>query len=171
MGKYNLAFDVLENRGQFEKLADFMRSNPGSYDINKHEAWIEETCIPGLESGDRRALAWWQNGQIIGDAVLKIAGPNTVELKNFRVVAPGELMDKGMGSMLLKFAFSEGISLLDEQGSLTSEANDARMVLDATSGTPVINFFERHGFSSDGFSELYVPGVQEVLMSKSLALN
>ena len=172
MGKYGLSFDVIDTNRQFTQLADFMRTNPGSYDRQKHEAWIEEVCLPGLESGSRRALAWWQDGHMIGDAVLKIEdGADRVELKNFRVAGPNELRDKGMGGMLLKFALAESVSLMQERGSISSDATSIQVVLDATQGTPVIGFFERHGFSVNDSKELYTPGVQEVLMSQSVALD
>lgn len=170
MGKYGLQFDALETDAQFSKLADFMRTHPGSYDVDAHNAWVEEVCLPELTRGERVALGWMQDESIIGDAVIKVAGPDTVELKNFRVAGPEMLRGLGLGSTLLKVAMSEAVELLVARNAISSEARSINMILDTTEGTPAAEFFEHAGFVTYGRAELYTPGVHEVLMSRQIAL-
>ncbi len=170
MGKYGLAFDTVESPRQLQQLGHFLRTNPGVYDPKKHEAWIDGVCLPDIENGNRLALAWWQQGEMIGDAVLKVAGPDRAELKNFRVASPN-LMHRGLAGFLLRQIPFEAVELLDSQGAISGQAQEVTISLDTTAGSPAAAFFEYHGFQTVGQAELYEPGRQEVFMELAVPLN
>lgn len=171
MSKYrDLRFDAVESAQHLRQLADFLRAHPGSYAGERHEQWIDEVCIPGIESGERTALAWFQDGEIVGDTVLKVDDitSNTVEIKNFRVLNVDKLNGRKInhiGDFMITQAISEAVDLLVDTNQLTSDADAITINLDTTEGNPVISFFERYGFEEIGRAELYLPGQTEILMA------
>lgn len=171
MGVYDLHFDTVETPSEQRQLADFLRAHTGSYDAEAHERWIEEKCIPGIESGERSALAWWSHGQMIGDAVLKVVDPKTVELKNFRVARPDDLRIRGHGDFMIRAAKVEAQRVLEEVRILDPDTDQIRLILDTTMGNPAADFFSNHGFRVTGEVEgLYVPGQTELLMEAQVPL-
>ncbi|MDB5185746.1 MAG: hypothetical protein JWL85_269 [Candidatus Saccharibacteria bacterium] len=171
MGKYDLSFDLVDRSRQVNQLAAFMRAHRGPYNEVQHNAWLEDICIPGVNSGERRALAWWQNGRMIGDAVLKAAGPNTAELKNFRVASPQWLQGRGLGAFMLRQATVEATELLVERGLVSNEANAVTLMLDTLADSSAAAFFAYQGFREVGRAELYTPGQQEVIMELEVPLE
>ena len=171
MGKFGLQFDQVDAEKDFLQLEAFLHANAGTYDPAKHEAWLDGVCMPELRADRRRALAWWQHGAIVGDAVLKVAAIDTIELKNFRVAPIDQLQDKGLGAMMLKMALSEAPMLLEEQGMLSRNTESVQVILDTTAGMAAASFFARHGFEETGRAQLYQPGVDEILMSRVVPLD
>lgn len=169
MGKYGLRFDTVESSRELRQLAGFLHKNPGTYRSEDHDRWIEEVCIPGVASGERSAVAWWQDGELVGDAVLKIAEDNTVELKNFRkrelFTSEGRSIHAA-GGFMMRQIFDEAGDLLVLQNRLTKPEIIVR--LDTTAGNPVISFFEHFGFRQIGQAELYTPGQTEILMAATI---
>lgn len=165
MPKYGLRFDLVETVRERAQLADFLRSNVGDYDSKKHEKWVEETCIPGIERDDRRALAWWQHGQMVGDVVLKPLGIGAVEIKNFRIRHGNEGVH--LGAVMMAHAFKEAKDLLDEKGL----GSNGELTLRLDTSEALAAYFGRHGFKTIGSAELYEPGKREVIMERLVPLH
>lgn len=171
MTHYGLRFDAIESPRALRELGSFMRTHAGTYDRVAHEAWVEGTCLPAIARDERRAIAWWRDGMIVGDAVLKVVAPDVAELKNFRVADHGQLQGRGMGKFLLRQALYEATDLLVEKGMVSAETNSVRVQLDTTAGSEAQAFFAHHGFHQTGTAELYTPGQIEVLMQTAVELS
>lgn len=165
MPKYGLRFDLVETTREQAQLADFLRNNVGDYDREKHERWVEETCIPGIERDDRRALAWWQHGQMVGDVVLKPLGVGAVEIKNFRIRQGNEGVH--LGAVMMSHAFKEAKDLLDEKG--LADNDDLTIQLDTSPS--LVPYFDQYGFVPTGATELYQTGKLEVIMQRVIPLH
>jgi len=169
MPKYGLEFDLVESNRQIAQLGDFLRSNVGLYDHTRHFEWVETTCLPAITTDKRRALAWWEHGQMVGDAVLKPLDVGLVELKNFRVANHAE--QRGLGGLMMKHAFLETQDLLAEKGLLDERGENITLQLDTTEGGVAQAFFEHVGFDVVETSDLYTPGKAEVIMQRQISLH
>jgi ribosomal protein S18 acetylase RimI-like enzyme len=158
MGKYNLSFDTVEP-SRLGSLADFMSQNVGGYDLEEHRRWLESVCLPGLEEGSRLGLAWWRGGQVIGDGII-VPRDFGVELKHFRV-DPDELWlrGRGLGDFMMRQILAEA--------SEHVQASEQVVRLHTILGSPVVSFFERHGFVQVGIEP--TPTHTNVVMEFSIA--
>lgn len=170
MSKYDLKFDLVESPRGICQLGDFMRAHVGTYKPDRHNAWVEDVCLPAIATEERRALGWWQHGKMVGDSVLKIAATDTVELKNFRVSAPG-FSGRGLADFMMRQVMHESIDLLADKGKISPDANAITVRLDTTAGSPAESFFAHTGFVVVDRAELYTPGQEEVIMQRGYALN
>jgi len=167
MSKYGLRFDLVETPRQIRQLGDFMRANVGSYGMSRHQAWVDDVCLPGVERGERPTLAWWEHGRMIGDSVLKVVAPNIVEVKNFRI---RDGYDRhSLGSVMMDYTMDEAVALLDERGAISSDTNAITVQLDT--GPDLETYFASHHFVTVGKAELYVPGREEVIMQRTVPLQ
>jgi N-acetylglutamate synthase-like GNAT family acetyltransferase len=167
MSKYDLRFDLIDSPRQIRQLEAFMLAQVGPYDAERHQAWVEDVCMPAVAADERRALAWWSHGTMIGEAVLKPLIPDEVELKNFRI-APGQ-EGRYLGSVMMAHIELEGRDLLLEKGLLSSGANNFTVQLDTSA--QLESYFARHGFETVDRAELYTPGKQESIMQRTVPLH
>lgn len=170
MGKYDLRYDTVETGREITQLGAFLRANRGDYDQELHERWLDEVCIPGVEAGDRVAMAWYRHGDMIGDTVLKPAGPDTVEIKNFRVVGAA-LKGRGLAGFMMRQIAPEAQDLLVTRGLVSPDAETLTLQLDTPAGSGAEAFFRHHGFSEVGRTALYQPGKTDVLMQQAVPLH
>ena len=101
--------------------------------------------------------------------VLKIDGPNVIEIKNFRVAQKPGVEGRGLGHFMMQQVLYEAPFLLGEKGRLDGSGLVV-LKLDTTAKTPAQGFFENEGFETVGVSPLYIPGRQEALMQRTLQL-
>jgi N-acetylglutamate synthase-like GNAT family acetyltransferase len=164
MSKYDLRFDLIDSPRQIRQLEAFMLAHVGPYEAGLYQAWVEDVCVPAVAADERRALAWWSHGRMIGDAVLKPLVTDVVELKNFRI-APGQ-EGRCLGSVMMALVALEGRDLLLEKGLLSSGANNFTVQLDTSA--QLESYFARFRFETVDRAELYTPGKQEVIMQKQI---
>lgn len=169
MRKYGLEFDIAEGQKDLRGLEDFLMHQRGGYPQKAYEQWVVETCIPGVDRDERRALIWRQEGAIIGDAVIVPRSDDHVTLKHFRVEA-GTLAGRGMGRFMMMQVFPEAIDILNDKGMVTSGANEISIDLDVTKGNSAQAFFERFGFLEQNEAGLYTPDQTEVIMQRTVEL-
>lgn len=149
MARLGLSFDFVEPN-QLAQLTDFLKAHVGDYDPAEHWHWVDNTCLPALERGDRTALAWWRHGKMIGDTVLSPhVDTNTLEIKNFRV-SDEELQGRHLGDFMIVQTIAEGLAYAKELGI---DPETGVFQLDTIEGTPVIGFFEKYGFRQIGTEE------------------
>ena len=167
MSKYDLRFDLIDSPRQLRQLEGFMLAQVGAYDAGRHQAWVEDVCVPAVASDERRALAWWSHGSMIGDAVLKPLTPDALELKNFRI-AQGR-QGRYLGAVMMVHVVLEGRDLLLEKGLASPDANSFTVQLDT--GAHLESYFAHHGFKTVERAELYTPGREEVIMQRTVPLH
>lgn len=141
------------------RLRHFMLSQPQFYP--KYRDWLNDKCLPRIESGQAEGLLVIQDGIIVGDAVYqRLPEPTKVELKNLRI-DPG-YRNRAIGHCLLRQVEVEGAALVGvEAGNLT-------VVTDvSTPNFSGVEFFVRNGFQIVGMDELYTTGQAEYLLQKA----
>lgn len=168
MSKYDLRFDLIETPRDIRELGDFLLKNNGDYDVRKHTQWVHDICLPAIKTDKRRALAWWQHGQMVGDAVLKPLQTGMAELKNFRI-APSAA-HRGLGNMMLKHAVLEAADLLTDKGFTVPDGN-LILQLDTIAGSQAERFFAANGFDVTGTLDDYPAQAAGVIMQRQISLH
>jgi len=147
-----------------------MRRHPGTYDLAQYLPWIDVTHLPGVESGERPATAWWQDETMVALMGLKVLGVNLAEVKYFRVAAP-KFSSRGLGDFQAKQIGPEAVEMLTSQGMISSDANAITVQLDTPADSAAHRFFVQREFVEVGREELYTPGKIEVIMQKQVELR
>jgi len=163
MSKYGLRFDIFDGAKDIRSLEDFLMAHRGPYGAEAYEAWVSETCIPEIETGNRLALGWVQRGRVVGDAILVPRTPERITLKHFRVHPEQWLQNRGMAQFLLNQALHEAAELSEQIGNTTGAVV---VGLDTLAGGPAEKFFAHHGFIEVGKAALYAPETTDVLMER-----
>jgi GNAT superfamily N-acetyltransferase len=170
MGAFALRFDTVETSREVHQLQEFLLQHPADYDPASYTPWVVDTCIPGIKNGIRRSFAWWQEGNMVADAIIKLEGRNVAQLRHFRVEAPG-FTNRGLGTFALRQVFPVAVDLLDDQGLIDSDVNSITVQLDTRGGSAAEAFFAHNGFKIIGQSALYTPNKLDVIMERSYPLG
>jgi len=169
MGRFDLRFDSIETRKEVLQLQDFLLRHPGDYDIATYEPWVVGTCIAEIESGMRRSFGWWQRGDLIADAIVKVED-GVALLRHFRVESPN-FAHRGLGTFALRQVFPVAAELLIEQGAMDPDATSVTVRMDTKEDGAAAHFFAHHGFEIVSQADLYGSGKPDVIMERTYQLG
>jgi ribosomal protein S18 acetylase RimI-like enzyme len=149
----NLGIRTVESKKDIDRLRAFMLQQPQFYP--RYNSWVDNTCIPSIESGERQALIVVSDGKVVGDIVHRTASesPLAVEVKNFRI--DPQYRDMYLGRFLLR--------------QVERRARGGVIFLDVSvRNLAGVGFFFRNGFRAVDIKPLYQDGQDEYLMRKTI---
>lgn len=169
MGRFELRFDSIETNKEARQIQDFLLQHPGEYDPATYIPWVVDTCVPEIKSGERRAFAWWQAGDLVADAIIKVED-DIAKLRHFRVEAPS-FTHRGLGSFAIRQVPHVALELLSEQHGTSPDATNIRVQLDTKLGSSAARFFAHHGFQIIGQDDLYRSGKPDAIMERAYPIE
>jgi len=137
----------IEDEKEAGMLKEFLLGQSQFYP--QYDSWVDEKCMPRVESGEYQNLIVISDGKLIGDVVYKSG--EKIDLKNFRI--DSQYRQRDLGHFLM---------------SQVEHLNQGKnLKLDVTSNNFLgVEFFIRNGFSIKGIEDLYKKGQNEYLMEK-----
>ncbi len=149
----NLEIRTVGDEKDLFRLRDFILSHPLWYP--QHDKWVEEVCIPEIETGWKTAVVAYSDRVIIGDAVWQPHKqlPRTREFKNLRVHP--DLRRRDLGHFLLRQVEEEGRGTFDRIMLDTDKRNKG-----------MITFLQFCGYQPIMETPLYTGKNVDVIMSK-----
>ena len=168
MGRFELRFDSIETNNEARQIQDFLLQHPGEYDPVTYIPWVVDTCVPEIKSGERKAFAWWQAGELVADAIIKVED-DIAKLRHFRVEAPS-FTHRGLGSFAIRQVPHVALELLSERRRISPDATNIRVQLDTKVGSSAARFFAYNGFQVIRQDDLYKSGNPDVIMEHTYPL-
>lgn len=150
-----LEIRTVGDRTDLRRLARFLLTQALWYP--RYERWVNETCIPEIDLGQKAALVAYEQGGVVGDIVWQPHKelPRTRELKNLRV--DPSFRRRSLAYFLLRQAEAEG------QGSFD------RILCDTDKRqTSTMKLLRFAGYKSIGEMPIYSSANMDVILVKEL---
>jgi hypothetical protein len=146
---FPITITPIQDEKELKLLKGFILEQPQFYP--KFKEWVDEKCIPRIESGIYKNLIAISKRSIIGDMIYRYLDENNIEIKNFRI-------DEGYSNRDLgHFLFRQ----------LEVENPDCRLITDVTvDNFSGIQFMIRNGFNIISKENLYKPDQYEYILKK-----
>ena len=146
----NLQITNIQDEKDLKKLKYFMLKQPQYYPNFRN--WVEEKCLPRIESEKYKTIIVISEGKIIGDAIYRKLDKLNTEIKNFRI--DKNFRNRDLGHFLLNQIFFENPS--------------TNLITDVTTDNfPAVEFFIRNGFNIVEKKQLYKKGQDELILVRN----
>lgn len=146
-----ITFKEIEDEKELNQLKFFMIQNPEFYPKNIYFPWIDEKCIPRVESGEYKTIISLSEGLVIGNLVYRYLNKNQIEIKNLRVRP--EKRGRDIGHFML--------TQMEKENSNFSIKTDVTI-----KNLSMINFLIRNGYTITSEEKLYLPYQNECILEK-----
>ena len=148
---YSILFKEIEDEKELKKLKEFMLLNPEFYPEKIYKPWIDEKCVPRIESNIYKTIISFSENKVIGNLVWRYLDNNQIEIKNLRVKKSNRGRD--IGHFMLT--------------QMEKDNPKCSIITDVTiNNLSMINFLIRNGYEITSKENIYIPNQYECILEK-----
>lgn len=155
------------NHKQRQQLKQFLMAQTLAHgSAAQHQGWVKKNCIPGVKRGTHLAYAWWRNGDMVADIILRASACDTMRIANLYVV---ELERRNrVGAYFVDRACLEAGNFLNSQKKLSNKLVTVEAIVPAE--CEAVRFFRRLEFGVCGTEARYQAARPDNIMQKVVQL-